>query len=102
MRFGDIGRLAYGDPSWRINVDGGWDFVPLILAAGALFVLKVVFGVTIRWYLAAAVVLAAPLFRAFADRIGMPVAVGLALVVTSVVLSAVRRSRRPRPPSPAA
>ena len=95
-----MGRLAYGDPSWQINVDGGWDFVPLVLAAGALFLLKAVFGVTIRWYVALAVVLIAPLFRAFADRIGMPVAVGLALAVTCVAVPAARRSsRRGRPPA---
>lgn len=97
-----MGRLAYGDPSWRINVDGGWDAVPLLLAMGALLVLKVVFGVRIRWYLALGVVLAAPLFRAFADRVGMPVAVALALLVMAVAAPTARRSRRPGPPSPSA
>ncbi|HSL11399.1 MAG TPA: hypothetical protein VLA82_08815 [Actinomycetota bacterium] len=94
-----MGWLGYGDPSWRINADGGWDFVPLLLACGALLVLRIVFGVRIRWYLALAVVLAAPLFRAFGDRVGMPVAVGLALLVTAVAVPAARRSGRQGPPS---
>ena len=92
--------LAYGDPSWRINVDGGWDAVPLLIAIGAVLVLKVVFGVRIRRAVALAAVLVAPLFRAFADRIGMPVAVGIALLVMAVAVPAVRRSGRPGPPSP--
>jgi hypothetical protein len=97
-----MGRLAYGDPSWRINIDGGWDAVPLLLALGFLLVLKVVFRVRIRWYLALGVVLAAPLFRAFADRVGMPVAVGLALLILAVVVPAARRSGRPGPPTTSA
>lgn len=90
--------IAVGDPSWRINVDGDWDFVPLALAVGALLVLRIVFGVTLRWYVVAGVVLAAPLFRALGDRVGMPVAVGIALIVAAVAVPAFRRSQRPRPP----
>ena len=100
MTPGSIGSLGVGEPSWRINVDGGWDFVPVLLAIGALVVLKVLFGVTIRWYIAVGAILLAPLFRAFADRIGMPVAVGLALVIATIAVPAVRRSGRPGPPRP--
>jgi hypothetical protein len=94
-----MGRLAFGEPSWRINVDGGWDVVPLVMAAAALLILKVVFRVTLRWYVVVAAFLLAPLFRAFADRIGMPIAVGLALLVATVVITGARRSR-PADPSP--
>jgi hypothetical protein len=92
--------LGFGEPSWRINTDGGWDVVPVLLAIGALLVLKVVFQVTIRWYVALVVVLVAPLFRAFADRVGMPVAVGLAMILLAVAVPAARRSGREDPPRP--
>jgi hypothetical protein len=100
MAMNGVEVFAVGEPSWRINVDGGWDFVPLALAVGALLVLRIVFGVTLRWYVVAGVVLAAPLFRALGDRVGMPVAVGVALIVATVAVPAFRRSRRPRPPFP--
>lgn len=92
--------IAFGEPSWQINTDGGWDVVPLVMAAVALLVLRIVFKVPIRWYVAVGVVLVAPLFRAFADRVGMPVAVGLALIVMTIAVPAVRRSDPPGPPRP--
>ena len=96
-----MGWFAVGEPSWRNNVDGGWDVVPLVIALGALLVLKLIFGVRIRWYLALGVILAAPLFRAFGDRVGMPVAAALALLVVAVAVPTARRSGRtgPHPPT---
>jgi len=97
---GPMEWLAVGEPSWRINTDGGWDVVPLLIASGALLVLKVIFAVRIRWYVALGAVLVAPLFRAFADRVGMPVAVGLALLVAAIAVPAARRSGGPGHPRP--
>lgn len=92
--------LAFGEPSWQINTDGGWDVVPVLIAAGALLVLKVLYGVRIHWHIAVGAVLLAPLFRAFADRVGMPVAVGLALLIATIAVPAARRSGRPGGPRP--
>jgi hypothetical protein len=89
--------LGYGEPSWVINLDGGWDLVPIVIAAVALLLLRVVFGVRLRWPVVLAVVLLAPLFRAWGDRIGMPLASALALAVAGGVVLATR-GRRPGTP----
>jgi hypothetical protein len=91
--------LGYGEPSWVINLDGGWDLVPIVIAAVALLLLRVVFGVRLRWPVVLAVVLLAPLFRAWGDRIGMPLASALALVVAGGVVLATRGRRPGTPPS---
>jgi hypothetical protein len=85
--------LAVGEPSWKINTDGGWDFVPILIALVGLLILKVVFRIRLRWYVVTAIVLLAPLFRALGDVVGMPAAVGMALVVATVGITAARRSK---------
>jgi integral membrane sensor domain MASE1 len=89
--------IALGEPSWRINVDGRWDFVPLAIAAIALVVLRVLFGVRIRPWIVLAVVLAAPLYAAVAGAVGYPLASAVTCAFTLVAAVAVRRTRRARP-----
>ena len=92
--------IGLGEPSWRRLTDGGWDFVPVVIAVIALLLLRVVFRVRLRWPLVLAVVLVAPLYRAVADRVGMPLAVSVALILTAVVVYGVRRSKPPGSPRP--
>jgi hypothetical protein len=94
-----MASLAVGEPSWSINADGGWDFVPIVIACATLLVLKVIFRVTLRWYVVAAVVLVAPLFRALADDVGMPPAIAMTLIFVAVAIFATRRSATPGRPS---
>lgn len=85
--------LAVGDAVSPRAGGGGWDLVPVAIAVGALVVLRVLFRVHLRWPVVLGLFLVAPLFRAGADRIGMPVAVLLALLMTAVAVAAIRRGR---------
>lgn len=85
--------VAVGDAVSPRAAGGGWDLVPVAIAVGALLVLRVLFGVRPRWPVVLGIFLLAPLFRAGADRIGMPVAVLLALLTTAAAVAAIRRGR---------
>jgi hypothetical protein len=86
--------VAFGEPSWQMNVDGRWDVVPLVIAAVALLLLRVVLRVRLTPIVVIGVVLAAPLFRALADRTGFPRAVAAALAFGALVAIAIRMPRR--------
>jgi hypothetical protein len=92
--------VAVGDAVSPRAGAGGWDLVPVAIAVGALIVLRVLFRVRLRWPVVLGLFLVAPLFRAGADRIGMPIAVLLALLTTAVAVAAIRRGGPRRfPPS---
>jgi hypothetical protein len=82
--------VAFGEPSWQMNVDGRWDVVPLVIAAVALLLLRVVLRVRLTPIVIIGVVLAAPLFRALADRTGFPRAVAVALAFGAMAAIAIR------------
>ena len=86
--------IAFGEPSWQMNVDGRWDVVPLVIAAVALLLLRVVLRVRLTPIVVLGVVLAAPLFRALADRTGFTRTVAVALAFAASVAVAIRVPRR--------
>lgn len=92
--------LAVGEPSLgRVTGDGELDATPLILAVAVLVLIKVVFGIRVRWYAALAVVLAAPLLVGLADEFSYPLTLALILAVGAIVSVASRRMDPPTDPS---
>jgi hypothetical protein len=89
--------IALGEPSWKINVDGQWDVVPIVVAIVALVLLKVLLGLRLTPIVVIAVVLAAPLYRAVADAAGFTRTVSVTLAFLGLAALAIRRGR-PRPP----
>ena len=86
--------VAFGEPSWQMNVDGRWDVVPLVIAAVALLLLRVLLRVRLTPIVIVGTVLAAPLFRALADRAGFTGTVAAALAFAAVIGIAIRLPRR--------
>jgi hypothetical protein len=91
--------IAFGEPSWQMNVDGRWDLVPVVVAIVGLVLLRVLFAARITPLLVLVVLLAAPLYRAVADAVGFTRGVSVTLAFVAIAAVAVRRNRhRPRPP----
>lgn len=88
---------AIGEPLGARLGGGGWDFLPLLMAAVFLLILRVILGVRLRWQLILAVILLAPLVRAVGDRVGVLLTLAVVLAVTWVVVLAARRARPPHP-----
>jgi hypothetical protein len=86
--------VAFGEPSWQMNVEGRWDLVPLVIAAVALVLLRVVFRVRLTPAVILGTVLAAPLFRAVADHAGFTRTVAITLGFGALVAVAIRFPRR--------
>jgi len=87
--------LGVGEPSWRMNVDGRWDVVPLVIAAIALLMLRVLLRVRMTPPVIVGTVLTAPLYRALADRAGFTATVTVTLAVVATIAVAIRLPRRP-------
>ena len=92
--------LAVGEPSLgRVTGGGELDATPLILAATVLVLIKVVFGIRVRWYAALVVVLAAPLLVGISKEFSYPLTLALVLAVGAIVSVARRRMGTPPDPS---
>jgi hypothetical protein len=74
---------------------GSWDFAPFLIAALTLYLFRRVLAIQIRWYHAVGTLLLAPLFVAFAARMGTWLAVGLAAAALVAVRHIQARRRRP-------
>ena len=88
--------LGVGGPAQAFDSNGGWDFVPILIAALGLLLLR--FGTRVR--ITPIVVLLAPLYRAAADAAGFPLMVLVTLVVAGFVATSppFRQAFRTRPP----
>ena len=87
--------LAVGEPSLgRVTGEGELDPTPLILAMTVLVLIRVVFGIRVRWYAALVVVLAAPLLVGLSKEFSYPLTLALILSV-GAVLSVARRKTDP-------
>jgi hypothetical protein len=92
--------LAVGEPSLgRVTGEGELDATPLILAVTVLVLIRVVFGIRVRWYAALVVVLAAPLLVGLANEFSYPLTLALVLVVGAIVSVARRGMDPPADPS---
>jgi hypothetical protein len=83
-----------------MNVDGRWDVVPLVIAAVAMVLLRVLFRTRLTPLVIVGIVLGAPLFRALADRAGFTGTVAVSLVFAAVIGVVIRLPRRGGPPDP--
>jgi hypothetical protein len=92
--------VAFGEPSWAMNVDGRWDVVPLVIAAVALLLLRMLLRVRLTPLVVVGVLLAAPLYRALADRAGFTGTVAATLAFATVAAAAIRLPRRGRAAGP--
>jgi hypothetical protein len=78
--------LAVGEPSLgRVTGGGEFDATPLAFALTVLVLIRVVFGIRVRWYAALAVVLAAPLLVALSNEFSYPLTLALVLAVGGMV-----------------
>jgi len=92
--------LAVGEPSLgRVTGEGELDATPLILAVTVLVLIKVVFGIRVRWYAALVVVLAAPLLVGLSKQLSYPLTMALFLAGGAIVSVARRRMDPPTDPS---
>lgn len=83
--------LAVGEPSWGRFTDGRFDFTPVLVAAGALLLMKILFGFKMRWQLILGTVLAAPLLVGLSGHISYPLATASLLAMGAVVSFVTRR-----------
>jgi hypothetical protein len=90
--------MALGGPIQAFDPGGGWDLVPLVIAAVALVFLRLLLRVRLTPVVVLVTVLAAPIFRAVADHAGFPRTVALTLAFTAVSAVAIRRPGRGRNP----
>ena len=78
--------LAVGEPSLGRAIGGGeFDATPLGLAVTVLLLIRVVFGIRVRWFVALAVVLAAPLLVAVSNKFSYPMTLALVMAVGGAV-----------------
>ena len=92
--------LGVGGPAQAFDSNGGWDFVPILIAALGLLLLRFGTRVRITPIVVLVVVLLAPLYRAAADAAGFPLMVLVTLVVAGFVATSppFRQAFRTRPP----
>ena len=92
--------LGVGGPAQAFDQNGGWDFVPILIAAAGLLLLRFGLRVRITPIVVLVTVLLGPLYRAAADAAGFPLMVLVTLVVVGFVAASppFRQAFRTRPP----
>jgi hypothetical protein len=93
-----IAFLAYGEPALGRFAGGRFDFTPLIVAAGALLLLRIVFRVRMRWQLVLASILAAPLLVVISHEISYPMTAARVVSGGAAVAAGARRHPKHRAP----
>ena len=91
-----IAFLAFGEPALGRFAGGRFDFTPLIVAAGALLLLRIVFRFPMRWQLVLAGILAAPLLIALSHEISYPVTAALVFAGGAAVAAGAQRHPKRR------
>ena len=87
-----MGDIATGVPAWP-NVGGGFDLSPLLMIGVAILAARFLFRMTLTGWVVGSLVLGGTLASWLADVMGLLPAVGVGLLLLSVVSVPVRRSQ---------